>query len=151
MDVRVEWWRKPSAEELVLLNCGVGEDSWQSLGQQGNPTSPSWRRSVLGVHWKVWCRSWNYSTLANWCEVLTHWKRPWLGAGGEGDDRGWDGWMASLTHWIWVWVDSGSWWWTGRPGVLRVTKSRTRLSDWTGLNHCSVSFRINQKTTRKFS
>ena len=57
------------------------------------------------------------------CEELTHWKRPWcwegLGSGGERDDRGWDGWMASLTWWTWVWVDSGSWWWTGRPGVLR--------------------------------
>ena len=42
-----------------------------------------------------------------------------IGAGGEGDDRGWDGWMASLTRWTWVWVNSGSWWWTGRPGVLR--------------------------------
>ena len=54
---------------------------------------------------------------------LTHWKRLWcwegLGARGEGDDRGWDGWMASLTRWTWVWVNSGSWWWTGRPGVLR--------------------------------
>ena len=54
--------------------------------------------------------------------VTTHWKRLWcwegLGAGGEGDDRGWDGWMASLTQWTWVWVNSGSWWWTGRPGVL---------------------------------
>ena len=60
--------------------------------------------------------------LATWCEELTHLKRPWcwerLRAGGEGDDRGWDGWMASLTRWTWVWVDSGSWWWTGRPGVL---------------------------------
>ena len=55
--------------------------------------------------------------LATWCEDLTHWKRPWcwerLRAGGEGDDRGWDGWMASPTKWTWVWVDSGSWWWTG--------------------------------------
>ena len=50
-------------------------------------------------------------------------KRPWcwerLKVGGEGDARGWDGWMASLTRWIWVWASSGSWWWTGRPGVLR--------------------------------
>ena len=67
---------------------------------------------------------------------LTHLKRPWcwerLRAGGKGDDRGWDGWMASLTRWTWVWVNSGSWWWTGRPGVAvvhGVTKSRTRLSD----------------------
>ena len=65
-------------------------------------------------------------TLILWatsCKELTHWKRPWfwegLGAGGEGDDRGWDGWMASLTRWTWVWVNSGSLWLTGRPGVLR--------------------------------
>ena len=101
------------------------------------------RRSVLGVHWKDWCWSWNSNTLATSCEELTHWKRPWcwegLGAGGEGHGRGWDGWMASLTWWTWVWVDSRSWWWTGRPGVLRfmheVTKSWTRLSDWTELNY----------------
>ena len=76
-----------------------------------------------GVHWKDWCWSWNSNTLATWCEELTHLKRPWcwerLKAGGEGDDRGWDGWMASPTQWTWVWVDSGSWWWTGRPGVWR--------------------------------
>ena len=63
------------------------------------------------------------STLATSCKELTHWKRLWcwerLGAGGEGDDKGWDGWMASLTRWTWVWVNSGSWWWTGRPGVLQ--------------------------------
>ena len=57
------------------------------------------------------------------CEELTHWKRPWcwegLRAGREGDNRGWDGWMASPAQWTWVWVNSGSWWWTGRPGVLR--------------------------------
>ena len=119
----------------MLLNCGVGEDSWESLGLQGDPTSPFWRRSVLGVHWKDWCQSWNSNTLATSCEELTHWKRLWcwegLGAGGEGDDRGWDGWMASPTSWTWVWVKSGSWWWTGRPGVLRFTGSQ-RLSrhDW---------------------
>ena len=67
-------------------------------------------------------------------------KRPWcwerLRAAGEGDDRGWDGWMASLTQWTWVWVNSGSWWWTGRPGVLRFMglQSWTWLSDWTELN-----------------
>ena len=61
--------------------------------------------------------------LAIWCEKLTHLKRPWcwerLKAGGEGDNRGWDGWMASPTRWAWVWVNSRSWWWTGRPGVLQ--------------------------------
>ena len=67
--------------------------------------------------------NWNSSTLATSCEELTNWKRLWcweeLGAGGEGDDRGCDGWMALLTQWTWVWVNSRSWWWTGRPGMLR--------------------------------
>ena len=94
----------------------------------------SWRRSVLGVHWKDWCWSWNSSTLATWCEELTHCKRPWcwegLGAGGEGDNRGWDGWMTSPTPWTWVGVNSGSWWWTGRPGVLRFMGSQRIGHDW---------------------
>ena len=85
----------------MLLNCGVGEDSLESLGLQGDPASPFLRRSVLGVHWKDWCWSWNSNTLATWCEELTHWQKPWcwerLRAGGKGDDRGWDGWMASPT------------------------------------------------------
>ena len=125
--------KKLSIKELMLLNHGVGEDSWASLGLQGNPTSPS-SRSVLGVHWKDWCWSWNYNTLATWCEQLTHWKRPWcwerLRAGGEGDDRGYDGWMASPTQWTWVWVDSGSWWWTARPGVLQFMGLQRVGHDW---------------------
>ena len=55
MDVKVGLWRKLSAEELMLLNCGVGENSWESLGLQGDPTSPFWRRSSLGFLWKEWC------------------------------------------------------------------------------------------------
>ena len=66
-----------------------------------------------------------------WC-----WER--LKAGGEGDDRGWDGWMASLTRWTWVWVNSRSWWWTGRPDVLRFMGSQrvdsTEWLNWTELN-----------------
>ena len=91
-------------------------------------TSSSYRRSVLGVHSKDWCWSWNFNTLATWWEELTHWKRPWcwqrLRAGREGDDRGWDGWMTSVTRWTWVWVNSRCWWWTGRPGVLRFMGSQ---------------------------
>ena len=60
--------------------------------------------------------------------------------GGEGDDRGWDGWRASLTRWTWVWVNSGSWWWTGRPGVLRFMGSQRIRHDWaTELNWRTVS------------
>ena len=74
-------------------------------------------------------------------EELTHWKRPWgwerLKAGGEGDNRRWDCWMASLTRWTWVWINSRSWWWwTGRPGMLQSMGSqRVRQdSNWTELN-----------------
>ena len=74
------------------------------------------------------------NTLATWCEEWAHWKRPWcwerLKAGGEGDNRGWDGWKASLTQWIWVWVDSGSWWWTGRPSVLWFMGLQRVGQDW---------------------
>ena len=65
---------------------------------------------------------------------LTHLKRPWfwerLKAGGEGDDRGWDGWMASRTRWPWVWASSRSWWWTGRPCVLQPMGSQRVRHDW---------------------
>ena len=104
----------------MLLNCGVGEDSEspfdckeiQSVHPKGNQ---SW---IFIGNW-----SWNSSTLATWWEEVTHLKRPWcwerLKTGGEGDVRGWDGWMASPTQWTRVWVSSWSWWWTGKPGVLQ--------------------------------
>ena len=142
MDVRVGLWRRLSAEELMLLNCGVGEDSWESLGLQGDPTSPFWRRLALGFLWKEWCWGWGSNTLATSCEELTHWKRPWCWEGlgtGEGDDRGWDGLMASLTRWTWVWVNSWSWWRTGRPGVLRFMASQRVGHHWaTELNWTCV-------------
>ena len=80
--------------------------------------------------------------LATSCEELTHWKRPWcwegLGAGGEGDDRGWDGWMASPTQCPRLCVNSGSWWWTGRPAVLWFMGSprvdMIEKLNWTELN-----------------
>ena len=128
------WTIKLSAEELMLLNCGVWEDSWESLGLQGEPTSPSWGKSVQGVHWKDWCWSWNSNTLVTWRVELTLWKRSWccerLRAGGEGDDRRWDSWMASPTQWTWVWVDSGSLWQIGRPGVLPFIGSQRTGHDW---------------------
>ena len=80
------------------------------------------------------CWSWNSSTLGTWCEELTHLKRPWcwerLKAGGEGDDRGWDGWMASPTQWTWVWVSFGNWWCTGKPSVLQFMGSQRVVHDW---------------------
>ena len=73
--------------------------------------------------------------LATWCEELTRWKRPWcwerLKAGGEGDDRGGDGWMA---QWTWVWASSRSWWWTGKPGMLQSMGLQRVGHDWAELN-----------------
>ena len=90
------------------------------------------------------------------CKELTHWKRPWcwegLRAGGEGDYRGWDGWMASPTRWAWVWVNSGSLWWTGRPGVLqfmglqRVGHDWATELNWTELNIVGWDFIENHIT-----
>ena len=118
----------------MLLNCGVGEDSWESLGLQGDQISQRWRKSTLNIHWKDW--SWNSNTLATWCEEPSHWKRPWCWErlrAGEGDNRGWDGWMASLTRWTGVWANSGGYWRTGKPGMLQSmgSQSWTQLSEWT--------------------
>ena len=126
----------------MLLNCGVGEDFWESLGLQGDPTSPSYRKLVLNIHWKDWCWSWNSNTLATWCEEWTHLKRPWIWErfkmGGKGDGRGWDGWMASLMWWAWIWASSGSWSWTGKPGVLQSMGSRSVGHNWSSLAGQSI-------------
>ena len=98
------------------------------------------KKLVLNIHWKDWCWSWNFNTSATWCEelthiVFTHLKRLWcwerLKAGAEGDERGWDGWMASLPQWTWVWVNSGSWWWTGRPDIVQSIGSQRFRQNWT--------------------
>ena len=88
-------------------------------------------KCVLTPHAKSWLIGKD-----SWC-----WEG--LGTGGEGDDRGWDGWMASLTPWTWVWVNSGSWWWTGRPGVLRFMGSQRVGHDWATelmIIHCIIFY-----------
>ena len=91
-------------------------------------------KSVLNIHWKNWCWSWNSNTLATLCKELTHWKRPWcwerLKVGGEGDHRGWDGGWHYLLNRHESWVNSGSWWWTGMPGVLRSMGLQGVRHDW---------------------
>ena len=134
--------KRLSTEVLMLSNGGAGEDSWESFGLKGDPTSPSQRKSTLNqrkstlnLHWKDWC--WSSNTLATYFEELTHWKRPWhwerLRAGGEVGGRGWNGWMASPIQWTWVWANSRRWGRTRKPGVPQSTGSqgRTQLSDWT--------------------
>ena len=73
-------------------------------------------------------------SLATWCEELIHLKRPWywegLKAGWEGDNRGWDGWMVSLIRWTWGWASSGSWWWTGKSGMLQSMGSQRVRHEW---------------------
>ena len=156
MDVRVGLWRRLSTEELMLLSCGAGKDSWESLRQPGDQTSQSWRKSVMNIHWKDWCWSWHFNTLATWCEELTHLKRPWcwerLKAGGEGEDRGWDGWMASLTLWTWVWASSGSWWWTWKLGVLQSMGLQRVGNDWvTEMNWTEYSIGLSWWLSNKES
>ena len=148
MDVRAGTLKKGECWRIDAFELWCWRRLLRVLGLQGDPTSPSERKSVLNIHWKDWCWSWSSNTLATWCKGLTLWKRlqcrERLKAGGEGDDRGWDGWMASLTQWTWVWASYGSWWWTGKPGVLQSigAQSGTRLSGWTELksivSHCSI-------------
>ena len=108
------------------------------LCKEIKPVNPKVNQSWIFTRRTYW--SWNPNTLATWYEELTHWKRPWcwerLKAGGDGDDRGWDGWMASSTQWAWVWVSSRSWWRTGKPGVLQSMGSQRVGHDWaTELNN----------------
>ena len=97
-----------------------------------------WEVSLLFTN-NIYLKLTYSNTLATSCEELTHWKRPWcwegLGAGGEGDDRGWDGWMASPPWWAWVWVNSGSWWWQGDLACCdswgHKESDRTERLNWT--------------------
>ena len=105
-----------------------GDQSWVFIGRND-------AKAETPILWPPHVKSWVIG------------KEPWcwegLGAGGEGDDRGWDDWMASLTRWTWVWVNSGSWWWRGRPGVLRFMGSQRVGQDWvTELNWTEFYFMI---------
>ena len=104
-----------------------------------SPVNPKGNQSWIFVG--DWRWSWNSNTLATWLEKLTHWKRPWcwerLKVRGEGDDRGWDGWMASPTQWTWwIWISSGNWWWTGKPGILQSMGSWRVRQGWATELNC---------------
>ena len=132
---------------MWVLDC---EESWApknwcvwTVVLEKTLESPLDCKEIQPVHsedqtWDFFGRKWywscNSSTLVISCEELTDWKRLWCWEGleveGEGNDRGWDGWMALLTRWTWVWVNSGSWWWTGRPGVLQFMGSQRVVYYW---------------------
>ena len=124
----------PQPGAPLKWKTGLGVGSLFLPNPEIQPVHPKGNKSVLNIHWKDWCWSWNSDLLAIWCEELTPWKRPrcWerSKAGGEGEDRGWDGWMASLTRWTWAETKSGSWWWTGRPGLLQSMGSPRVRHDW---------------------
>ena len=114
------WGQSEGADAFELCYCRrlfrvpwTARRSNQSILKEISPGC-----SLEGLMLKV-----NSSTLATWYEKLTHWKRPWcwerMKAGGEGDNRGWDGWMASPTWWAWVWANSRRWWRTGKPVMLQ--------------------------------
>ena len=125
------------------------EESWApknwcfwTVVLEKTPESPLYCKEIQPVHskgdqpWVFFRRNdAKAETPVLWPPHVTHWKRLWcwegLGAGGKGDDRGWDGWMASPTQWTWVWVNSGSWWWAGKPGVLWVMRLQRVRHDWT--------------------
>ena len=121
----------------MLLNCDIGEDSWESLGLQGDPTvhfkgDQRWvffgrndAKAEAPVFWPPHVKSW---LIGKDCDAGRDW--------GQEKDRGWDGWMASRTRWMWVWVNSGRWWWTGRLGCCdswgRKESDTTERLNWTG-------------------
>ena len=125
---KVEHWRIEALElwcwrRLLRVSWTSGRSN-QSILKEINP-----KYSLEGL-----MLNWRSNTLATWCKKQTHWKRPWcwerLKAGGEGDDRGWHGWIASLTRWTWFWASSGNWWWTGKPGVLQFMGSQRVGHNW---------------------
>ena len=144
MDLRVGLWRKLSAEELMLLNCGVGEDSWQSPDYKEIQPVHSEGDQPWDFFGRNDAKSWNSSTLATSCKELTHWKRLWcsegLGAWGEGDYRGWDDIIdlmdMSLNELRELVMDREAW----RAVIHGIAKSWTWLSDWIELNWTELYF-----------
>ena len=135
LDYKENWVLKNWCFWTVVLEKTLESPLDRKAMQPVSPTGNQYEYALERLCW-----SWNPNTLATWLEELTHLKRPWclerLKARGVGDDRGWDGWMTLLTQWTWVWVNSGSRWWTGRPGMLQSMGSERIGHNWaTELNY----------------
>ena len=123
----------------MLSNCGIGEDSWKSLGLQRG-ISQSWRKSAVNTHWRDWWLKLKLQYFGHLMRRASLLEKTLMlervKAGGKGDDTGWDGWMASSTQWAWVWAFPGDG--EGREPWCAVVhgaaKNQTRLSDWTTLS-----------------
>ena len=130
----------------MLLNCGVGENSWESLGLQGDPTSPLWKKSVPNNHWKYWCWGWNSNTLVTWC-------KNWLIGKDADAGKDWRQEKKAMTKNETVWwphqlegheFEQASGWRTGRPGVLYSMGSQRVKHDWaTELNWTEYTIKLN--------
>ena len=134
-------WRIPRTEKTGELQSMVSQSAGCNWATKHTYTHVHRLvRLKQGWHSAMTLLKFGFTWLLVWslrmsctCEMFSripgfYWER--LRAGGEGDNRGWDGWMASLTRWTWVWVDSGIWWWTGRPGVLRFMGSQRVGHNW---------------------
>ena len=113
--------KEDRAKELMLSNCGAREDSSESLGQQGDQTSQSIRKSTLHIHWKNWCWIWSCHTLDTWCRVQFIRKDPHPGKDWRKEKKRL---AASLIQWTWTWPNAERWWRTGRPGMLQSMESQ---------------------------
>ena len=139
--------KKAECRRTVMLEKVLERVPWTARSNQSILKEISPEYSLEGLMLKL------YNTLDTWCKELIHWKKPWywerLKAGGEGGNRGWDGWMASLTQRTWVCTSSKSWWWTGKPGVLQSMGLKELGHSWmTELNWESDGGRgSDQRTT----
>ena len=148
MDVNAKCWRTDAFELWCWRRfLRVTWTAWRSSQSILKEINPEYSLERLMLKLKL-----QYFGHLIW--KLTPWERPWcwerLKGGGEGDNRGWDGWMVSLTQWIWVWTSSGSWWWTGKPGVLQSMGMQSARHDWaTMLNWTDRYLRRRQNKEQK--